>query len=88
MTTSIKLFLGLSILVVFSTATEAASKTSSVTKCVDAAGNVTFTSMGCKTSETNETAASPSQAVEANIPTTTSTPQTKSSTETNSATTS
>lgn len=49
MTTLIKQLLGFLILTLFSSALLAGS----VTKCVDAAGNITFTTMGCKTSETD-----------------------------------
>lgn len=83
MTKSTHVFLGFSILILLSVGIEAASKTSSVTKCVDAAGNVTFTTMGCKSSETNASATTPTQAA-ASAPTTTSTPHANSSTQTNS----
>lgn len=83
---STHVFLGFSILILLPVGIEAASKTSSVTKCVDAAGNVTFTTMGCKSSETNASAATtPTQAAQVSTPTTTSTPQANSSTQTNSA---
>lgn len=49
MTKSIKLFSGLVVLFLFSTTSSAEI----ITKCVDAAGNITFTTMGCKASETD-----------------------------------
>jgi hypothetical protein len=49
MTKSIKLLSVLLILINFSTASQAEK----ITKCVDATGNITFTTMGCKTSETD-----------------------------------
>lgn len=49
MATLIKQFSGFLILILFSSISLAAS----VTKCVDAKGNITFTTMGCKTSETD-----------------------------------
>jgi hypothetical protein len=89
MSKSRNLSLWLSMLILFSTVAEAGSKTSSVTKCVDAAGNVTFTTMGCKSSEKNaSTTATPTVTAEVSSPTTTSTPQDTSSTQTNSTTSS